>query len=262
MEKLAARCLAWVLFLTMASSVPLFGETTLRVATDDWPPYEYAGKDGDATGFSTEVVRAVAREMGVSVGKIPVMPWARCEAMLGQGDLDLIFSASPSDKRKEFSYFPDESLVDSPNLLFIRNDSEQRLKFDTLDDLKGKNIGVVRNYSYTTEFLDYVKQHSKVATALDDEQSFKALMNKRVDYIPLDLGNGLALIRKYGMEGKIIPLTNNPIKKDGLYVMFGKRTVKPDFVKQFSEALKAFKQTEAYKKIHDQHFSTQASAGS
>lgn len=79
-------------------------------------------------------------------------------------------------------------------------------------------------------------------------------MNRRVDYIPLDLGNGLALVRKYEMRGKIVPLKDNHIKKAGLYAMFSQKTINSDFVEKFSAELASFKETPAYDKLFNEYF--------
>lgn len=145
------RTMAWVGLLLF--SILLFpaiadcGEPPLRVATDDWPPYEYAAANGETTGFSAEVFRAVMKRMDLAVGSIAILPWARCEKMLARGDLDAIFSANPSEKRKAFSRFPKASLIDSPNVLFIRKENRDKLRFDALSDLKGKHVGIVRGYA-------------------------------------------------------------------------------------------------------------------
>lgn len=226
----------------------------LRVGTDEWPPYEYTGPDGTVTGFSTDVVRAVMDELGLAHGQFQVLPWARAEAMIFSGELDVLFSASHSEKRLENCYFPEEPLIESPNVLFIRAEDEERLKFDSLEDLRGHTVGIVRDYAYTPEFLDFVTAHVEHTVALDDASNFKLLSLGRVDYIPADLGNGLATIDKMGLAGKIIPLRNHPIKTSGIYVMFSKKTVKPPTVRRFSKALSEFRNTPEYQRLFDRYF--------
>ncbi|MFP4030391.1 MAG: substrate-binding periplasmic protein [Desulfococcaceae bacterium] len=226
----------------------------LRVGTDEWPPYEYTGPDGTVTGFSTDVVRAVMDELGMAYGEIQVLPWARAEAMAFSGELDVLFSASHSDRRLEHCYFPDEPLIESPNVLFIRAEDKDRLRFDALADLRGHTVGIVRDYAYTPEFLDFVKANVDHSVALDDASNFKLLSRGRVDYIPADLGNGLAMIDQMGLAGKIIPLRNHPIKTSGIYAMFSKKTVKPPTVRQFSKALAEFRKTPEYQRLYDRYF--------
>lgn len=252
------RC--WAAFwMTLLAVVFLLGATPaiaapLRIATDEWPPYEYTGSDGEVTGFSTEVVRRVFKEMDIDHGEIQVLPWARGEAMVFNGELDVLFSASHSEKRLKHCHFPAEPLLESPNVLFIRAADRDRLQFEKLEDLRGRRVGIVRNYAYTSEFLDFVKTHADHTVALDDTSNFKLLMGERVDFIPADLGNGLALVDRLGLQEEIIPLRNNPIKTSGIYVMFSKKTTNPELVARFSEALKNFRKTPAYSSLYDRYF--------
>ena len=117
----------------------------LKIAVDDWPPYEF--KAGDAgneyiTGFSTEVVLAVLKQMGVGIdGKIEQYPWARGEKMVIDGSTDVLFTAATNEKRAQITHYPSESLMESSWSFFIRKEDEKRLKFDSFADLKGKYSG-------------------------------------------------------------------------------------------------------------------------
>jgi ABC-type amino acid transport substrate-binding protein len=99
-----------------------------------------------------------------------------------------------------------------------------------------------------------VKTHADHTVARDDASNFKLLVGERVDFIPADLGNGLALVDRLGLQKEIIPLRNNPIKTSGIYVMFSKKTTPPELVERFSNALKNFRETPAYSALHDQYF--------
>ncbi len=227
------------------------------IATDDWPPYEYA-ENGEIVGFSTDTIKAVLKTMKVQITTLRIYPWVRAEKLAFDGDVDMIFSASKSDKRMMYCHFPDEPLIISPNLMFIRKADAGRLKFDAFSDLKGHRVGIVREYAYTKAFLDYLKKEGiQTLIALDDAMNFKMLMRGMVDYIPADLGNSQGIIQKANLHGKLHAFRHNPIKTAGLYALFSKKRVDPAFVKEFSSALKAFKSTEQYRNIYQSYFPEQ-----
>ena len=252
------KCGKLIILLSIAI-LPLIAPTAhandyLEITTDDWPPYEYE-ENGKVVGFSTEIMEAVLKDMNVNISTLKVYPWARAEYMASEGLVDIIYSAAKSDKRMECCHFPDEHLINSPNVLFIRKEDLGKLKFNSFNDLKGHSVGIVRDYSYTKEFMDYLKNENIVTDiAFDDTSNFKKLMAKRIDYIPADLGNSIGIIKKLNLTGKVHAFLGNPIKTDGLYIMFSKKRIKKSFVDKFSAHLTKFKKTEAYNKIYKKYF--------
>lgn len=231
--------------------------TSLRIAVDEWPPYEFkTGEPGNQyiSGFSTEVVLAVLKQMGVGVnGKIEQYPWARGEKMVIDGSTDVLFTAATNEKRAQVTHYPNESLMESSWSFFIRKEDEKKIKFDSLNDLKGRKVGVVRSYSYTPELWAFLESEKNFEEVTVDEQNVKKLISSRLDYVAMDYGNGLALLKSMGLLDKVVPL-KNPIKSISLYAIFSRNTVEKEFVDAFSEKLKAFKKTNEYKLIFDKYF--------
>jgi polar amino acid transport system substrate-binding protein len=62
------------------------------------------------------------------------------------------------------------------------------------------------------------------------------------------------LVKKKGLKGKVVPLLSRIIKQDNLYIIFSKKTVTPDFVKEFSQELRHFKKTDEYLLIYEKYF--------
>lgn len=232
-------------------------EMKLSIATDDWPPYEYmAGNPGNEyiTGFSTEIIHGVLKKMNVGInGRIMQYPWARGEKMVIDGNVDMLYTAATSESRAKITHYPSESLMESSWSFFIRKEDSAKLKYDTFDDLKGKKIGVVRAYTYTPELWAFMKAEKNYDEVVGDEQNVKKLMAKRIDYVAMDFGNGLSLIKKMGLSDKIIVL-KKPIKSSALFAIFSQKTVEKDFVEKFSAELKAYKLTKEYKSIFNKYF--------
>lgn len=241
----------------LVSSISYSAENRLTIGTDDWPPYEYMeGVPGNEylSGFSTEVILAVLCKMKTEIkGRIEQYPWARGENMVIKGDIDMLYTAATSVSRSKITHYPSESLTESAWSFFIRSEDAGKIKFEELNDLKSRRIGVVRAYVYTPELWDFMKQNSNYEEVPGDEQNIKKLMYNRVDLIVMDLWNGLYLIKKMGLQGKIIAL-DKPIEKISLYPIFSMNTVSKDYVDKFSEELKAFKKTEGYKSLVKKYF--------
>jgi polar amino acid transport system substrate-binding protein len=222
----------------------------LNLVCDVWPPYQI--KDNNAlTGYSTELVKAVLGKMDVNNLVIKDYPWKRALHMVTTGETDGLFSANFAKEREAFAFFPEEPLIVSPWVIWVRTDSG--INFKEFNDLAGLNCGVVRGYSYTPEFWDFLKSKGRFSEVADDETNFKKLDAKRVDYTVSELGNGYQILKKFNLKG-ITPILHTPVKKDGLYIMFNKNRVSKEFTDEFSKALKEFKDTSEYNLLYNSYF--------
>lgn len=249
-----------VVLLILTLSICKADEKKLNIITDDWPPYEF--KAGDAgneyiSGFSTEVIIAVLKKMNVGINdRIKQYPWVRGEKMVIDGAADLLYTASENPERAKLTHYPSESLMESSWSFFIRAEDSGKLKYNSFDDLKGHKIGVVRGYSYTPDLWAFMKAENNFEEVVSDDLNVKKLAGKRFDYIIMDYGNGMSLLKNMGMSDKIVAIPN-PIKLISLYAIFSKNTIDKDFVDQFSAELKTFKSTEDYKLIFNKYFGKQ-----
>jgi polar amino acid transport system substrate-binding protein len=228
-------------------------ENSLKIGSDEWPPFHSAGKsEKDVKGFTADLVRAVLKKMNVKIAAHEIYPWTRVCKMIFEGDLDAVFTTTRTDERMKYCYFPEEPLTDFSYLLFIRKEDEGKLTYNTFDDLKGHQIGIVRGFSYTEEFMNFIQKEKNYDEVKVGSLNFKKLMKKRIDYVATPKRVGYNHIRELGISDKCTAL-KKPLMVNHLYVMFSKKTVSKAFTDKFSEALKKFKTTREYKEIVDKH---------
>jgi polar amino acid transport system substrate-binding protein len=230
----------------------------INIATDNWPPYEFVeGVEGNQyiSGFSTEVVMEVLKKMEVEISSIKSFPWVRGEMMLISGEVDVLLSGVYSSKRAEDTFYPGESLVESSWAFFIRREDRGRLKYENLDDLKGHKIGIVRAYAYPKDFIDFIKKENNSEEVGENLNNLKKLLIGRIDYVVMDYNNGRYLLKKEGVEDKIILLPNR-LSYSSLYAIFSKNSwIDQEFVDKFSLELVKFKKTLEYRKIYSKYLS-------
>jgi len=224
----------------------------LELVTDQWIPYENLS-DAAAPGFSTEVLKQVFAAMGQEAS-FEEFPWARAAELVFRGERDAIFTAFYNEERAQFCYFPKEPLAQDKWILFIRSADVSRLQFSSFEDLVGHEIAVLRGASISPEFWDFVRQHQNVTETASDETNFRMLEAGRVDFVVASSVNGARLIDALGLKGEVEPLLSRSLKEDNLYVIFSKERVSPEFVDAFSEALRQFKQTDAFRAIYHKYF--------
>lgn len=77
---------------------------------DDWFPYTFIDNslpENKAVGIHTDIVRKAIENTGNSV-QFEALPWKRCMRLIQAGKVDAVISASYSDKRAAFAYYPDD----------------------------------------------------------------------------------------------------------------------------------------------------------
>jgi polar amino acid transport system substrate-binding protein len=220
----------------------------LVVVCDIWPPYQVEAKGAPVGGFATEVVEHVLDSMQAKYEPVQAYPWKRAMELFQHGKADALYSANYTKDREVYAYYPSVPLVESPWVIWTRDAT-----ISSLEDLKGKRIGVVTGYSYTQEFWEYILVYCTVEEVYSDELNFRKLKIGRLDALVAELGNGLYIRQKIGAYN-IQPEKNVTIKSDGLYIMFNRTTVDKDFVDRFSEELVRFRQTEKYRHMKESYF--------
>src|SRR5439155_3918769 len=159
-----------------------------------------------------------------------------------------------NEERARYCHFPSEPLARDKWIFFVRTADVGRLRFASFDDLVGHDIAVLRGASISPEFWDFARRHQHVVETASDEANFRMLEAGRVDYVVASHVNGMRLIASLGVAGKIAPLPSRSLKEDNLYVIFSKQRVSAEFVVQFSNALRRFKQTAAFRAIYRKYF--------
>ncbi len=228
----------------------------LRAGTaDGWPPYEYYDpQTRKMTGYSTEVIRAVFKLMDRELAPIQSLPWVRAQNMLFGGDLDILYSATPSPNRIKLGYLSEEPLARSYWVLFILKSRQHELPYQQLEDLKGHQIGTVKGYTYTPEFWRIVREHGTSSSMLTDEQNFKMLLRKRVDFVVAEWANGVEITHQLGAQDSIVALEQHPVRVTELHAVFSRKSVDQNTVSEFSRALREFKRTENFQRLRHRFF--------
>ena len=223
-------------------------QKSVRLVCDIWPPYQTLSSSG-YSGLSVDIVRAVYSRLGVTEVEITSRPWKRALAMVRFGDAEGLFSANRTPDREDHLLYPDEPLLQAPWVIWTRDD----LTIHSLDDLKGRTVGVVLGYSYTPEFWDFIEKYCIVERVHNDDINFRKVAQGRIDATIAELGNGLILAAEVG---GVHPNAEPVIKEDGLYIVFNPALVSEKSVSEFSRALKQFKTTPEYRALLEKYLGT------
>lgn len=219
----------------------LFSQEKLSLGCDIWEPYQYLDSTGRVDGFCVRLVQRVFEKIFVEVESVATYPWARAILMVQNGSIDALFSVNFTDERNQTLYYPEEPLTVSSWIFWSRE--EDSLQINSLDDLRGLRVGVVRGYSYTDSLWIVLKEIGYDAVTTD-VQNFLKLHSKRVDVIIAEEQNSFSVLKKKGLRG-IVAHRTFPVKRDGLYIVFY-RSVPEDIVRRFSDELRLYKSSEEF----------------
>jgi len=183
----------------------------LRSASEfDYPPFSVV-KDGVADGFSVELLKAVANEMGLAI-EFKVDQWNIIKQELEDGKLDVLPLVGYSQERDEVFDFTIPYIVMRGNI-FVRDDYND---IRSEDDLFGKEIIVMRDdnsqeyaelrnftdklilvntYAEAFELLSSGKHDAVLAQSLVGEKLINDLNIKNIKAVTRLADNGIDRIR-------------------------------------------------------------------
>jgi polar amino acid transport system substrate-binding protein len=201
-------------------------ESWTVVCEDQYPPYNFI-KDGKKTGLDTEVVQAVLAQIGVEED-LQVFPWSRALNMAENGATDMLYQVVASPERRE-KFILVGPLRSGRTVLVARADST--IAFQTLDELKPYNIGVVRSFKYTDEFD---AAHLSKVLSNDNQALIRMLVGKHLDLVVGDYNTLSYIARAEGVAGQIKVLPH-PLGEVPRYVAFPKD--RPEKAERFQQGL-------------------------
>lgn len=134
-----------VALLGLLGAVLCQAGTPLRIATIDGPPWGFVGSDGKPTGMMFEISNRIAQEAGFAYTN-QLTPYARIAPEMAHGKTDFVLRFS-SEEMVDVAH-PVAVVVTMPVIAVGPEGS----RFKTLEDLRGKTVGVVRKSRYTDAF--------------------------------------------------------------------------------------------------------------
>lgn len=126
-----------------------------------------------------KILSSLEKDLDVQF-QLRIYPWNRA-VKLASDDGGLIFGMSLTTEREAIFSFSDPVLVQN---LWLVTRSDREFPFETMADLKGKIIGVVRGSRYGGEFDQQKNRLFKIDDDIDASTArLKKLLNQRIDVL-------------------------------------------------------------------------------
>lgn len=129
----------------------------LRLAGPPWEPFLY--ETSPQKGLATEIVSQALKRSGYQL-EISIKPWRRVLAEAEKGMVDVLIGLWFNPQRADSFYYSDPYYANKISFVAKKN---KVFTYQSLNDMKGRTIGVRKGASFGTAF-DQASYLSKVST--------------------------------------------------------------------------------------------------
>lgn len=167
----------------------LLGDKPLIVGGDNaYPPFSYL-ENGKAAGFDNDLMREIAKNIGVNV-EFHLTSWEEAKQNLLDGKIDVIGGMAYSTQReKDFAFGTPHSV--SYYDLFVRRDSP----IITIENIDGKSI-IVQEGNILLDYLEEIGFNGEIITAPNPVEALTWLASGKHDGALLNKVQGYYLIKE------------------------------------------------------------------
>ncbi|AJK46169.1 transporter substrate-binding domain-containing protein [Burkholderia plantarii] len=218
---------------------------TLRIGLEGtFPPFNSKSPQGDLVGYDVDIAKAVAAKLGLKP-EFVTTEWSGIIAGLQAGKFDVIVNqVGVTDKRKEVLDFSPGYTYSAAQLIQRKDDTRQ---FKSLDDLKGKKLGV----GLGTNYMDMAKSVPgiDVKTYPGAPEYLRDLAAGRLDAALND-----RLMLAYLLKNSQLPLRTGATLQAGEPSAIPFKKGNPQFAKAIDEAMTQLEADGTFTKISDKWF--------
>lgn len=221
------------------------GKALVVGSEQDFPPFALGQTDETAGGFTVELWRVIARDLGLHY-TIRVRSFGETLEEFKAGRVDVMINLAQSDARREFADFTVPHVV-MHGAVFVRR-GESRIRTEA--DLAGRSI-IVINADLAHDYAisrGWERQLVPVPTAAD---GFRLLASGQHDAMLISQLTGLQTLRKLGI-GNVIPLGERAGFAQKF--SFAVRKGDADLLAQLNEGLALTKSNGSYDALYEKWF--------
>ncbi|MDD2789743.1 MAG: diguanylate cyclase [Sulfurimonas sp.] len=186
-------------FLSQEEKVYLRSKKVLKMCIDpDWMPFERI-LDGKHIGMSADYIDIIQKMIQIPIEIVPAQTWSESLALGKEKKCDFFSLVMPTDERREYLDFTQPylrfPLVVATNL--------NELFIEDISKLKGKKVGIVKNYAYA-ELLAQKYPDIDIVTVKNIKDGLDKVYNKELfGFIDTLATTGYHIQREYIGQLKI-----------------------------------------------------------
>lgn len=174
----------------------------LEYITEDFPPYNFKGDDGDAHGLNVDLLVEMFKEMGASKGRpdIKIQPWARgYRAAQEKGKINVLFSTTRTEARESLFKWVGP-LSEATNALITLKGNPHNVVINSDADFANYKYGAIRDDIGELKLKEAGVTSKQITHGANFPALVKMLNAKRVQAISYNATVGLWLIKQAGFN--------------------------------------------------------------
>lgn len=194
--------LTLALFLSLllpAISQPAQARELLAVGAQFERVFAYQS-GGGYTGLGVELLRLMAERTGNTV-HFRMVPWARAQAMLAQGQADILIGPYKSPERMVSMVFSAQPFYQDQIIFYTRQNGGFAWEGDYAA-LKGRRVVVLNGWAYGADW-DRIRSSLQVSVANSVENGVNMLLHNHVDVFISNRRNTDPVIARLALQGRI-----------------------------------------------------------
>ncbi|MFO8235573.1 MAG: transporter substrate-binding domain-containing protein [Bacteroidales bacterium] len=170
----------------------------------DYPPYCFENENGKADGFSVELFRAAASEMGLQV-KFKLGIWSELKEELANHEIDALPLVGRTPERESIYDFTFPYLTMHGTIVVRENENA----ISSIDDLEGKEVAVMKGDN-AEEFITRINLDAEITQLPTFKQALKELSDGRYDAVVIQRLTALHLIEENNISNlKLVGISSN-----------------------------------------------------
>ena len=205
----------------------------------DWAPFNFY-ENGQATGYTVDLVKLLAKKIGVKIEFISGPTWDEFIEMFKKKEIDLIISMSQTTDRDKFTEFTDPIIKEFPSII-----SSGNKPFGSLEELEGKTLAVINGFWYEEVLKKYYPNIKRYMTN-NSLENLKAVLYNKADATLETASVAQYLMSEHAISGLEVSAEAN-IKNANKY--FTRIGVRKDW-KIFRDILNKALRSVDYKELH------------
>jgi polar amino acid transport system substrate-binding protein len=223
----------------------------LRVAWNDFPPYQFLNSAGVLDGIDTRLMNEAASRMGCTV-IWQDLPRQRSLVLIREGVVDVRLGASWTVERATYAHYS-RPIRNGINAFFVRKGEVGKLPYTSLLALAEAKvkIGAQLGTRYSSEFEQLFREGKfgdSIAYAASTENAFQMLLHNRVEGIFDGQLTGRWELMRLGVESQVEE--HRGLQIEGVaYAIFSRRSVDPELVDRFDQAIAAMRSDGTHARI-------------
>jgi polar amino acid transport system substrate-binding protein len=200
----AGRRLLTLALLWSALAAPLQAQARelLAVGAQFERVFEYQ-ESGEYGGLGAELLRLMAARTGHTV-RFRMVPWARAQAMLVQGQADILIGPYKTPERIASMAFSDKPFYQDQMVFYTRQDASFGWDGDYAV-LKNRRVVLLNGWAYGADW-ERVRPGLQVSVANNVENGLKMLVHNHVDVFVSNRRNTDPVIARLGYGRQVKPL--------------------------------------------------------